>query len=183
MTTYGYARVSSTDQDLAVQQAELHEVGCQVVRSEKVTGTTRNGREELQTLMDFLQSGDTLVVTRMDRLARSALDLLQIVKELEDRDVALKILKQNIDTRTSEGKLFLTMLAGFAEFETNLRRERQAEGIAKAKQEGRYKGGKKQIDRNEVASLLAQGINKRAISRQLGCNVKSIQRIAKELVL
>ncbi|KZL01975.1 putative transposon Tn552 DNA-invertase bin3 [Pseudovibrio sp. Ad5] len=67
MTTYGYARVSSTDQDLAVQQAELHEVGYQVVRSEKATGTTRTGREELQTLMDFLQSGDTLVVTRMDR--------------------------------------------------------------------------------------------------------------------
>lgn len=180
MTCYGYARVSTTDQDLSIQIDELKKAGCQVVRSEKVTGTTRQGREELKILMEFIQPGDEIVITRMDRLARSAVDLLNLAKEMEEKNVSLRILNQNIDTSTSEGKLFLTMLAGFAEFETNLRKERQAEGIAKAKAEGRYKGRKPSIDRTLVFQMVDQGMNKSAIARALNCHTRTVRRITNE---
>ncbi len=180
-TTYGYARVSTTDQDLTVQQNELKAAGCEVIRSEKITGTTTEGRVELQTLKEFMKAGDTLVVTRMDRLARSAKDLLELVEELQGRNIALRILKQNIDTTTSEGKLFLTMLAGFAEFETELRKERQQEGIQKAKAEGKYKGRAPKYDRERITQLLNEGMNKSAIGREVGCDVRTVRRIAKEI--
>ena len=114
--------------------------GCTVIRSEKVSGTTTHGREELATLLTFLRSADTLVVTRIDRLARSAVDLHNVVADLTRRGVHLKATEQPIDTSTAAGKAFLGMLAVFAEFETNIRRERQMEGIAKAKAAGVYKG-------------------------------------------
>ena len=178
---YGYARVSTQDQDLSLQECELREAGCTIVKSEKITGTTTEGREALKTLLEFMGEGDTLVVTRMDRLARSAVDLLNIVEQMKEKGVSLRILKQNIDTSTSEGKLFLTMLAGFAEFETELRRERQLEGIARAKAEGKYKGRAPTIDRSKVEELLKGGKNKSEVSREMGCNVRTIRRIAQEL--
>ncbi|MTI16836.1 recombinase family protein [Rhodobacteraceae bacterium RKSG542] len=180
-TVFGYARVSTTGQDLSIQEQELKAAGCDFIRSEKVSGTSREGRDELKLLLEFVKSGDTLVVTRMDRLARSAVDLLKLVEDLKARGVELRILKQSIDTSTSEGKLFVTMLAGFAEFETELRKERQMEGIAKAKAAGKYKGRAPTIDRSEVASLMEQGMNKSAISRKLGCDVRTIRRISREL--
>ena len=140
MTTYGYARVSTSDQDLTIQQEALAAAGCEIVRSEKVSGTSVPGRDELQTLLEFVREGDELVVTRVDRLARSVLDLQQIVRSLAEKGVALKATEQPIDTSTAAGKCFLDMLLVFAEFETNLRRERQMEGVAKAKAAGKYKG-------------------------------------------
>src|SRR5712664_4987772 len=137
---YGYARVSTIDQDLSIQHAALTAVGCTVVRSEKVTGTSTEGREELATLLQFLREGDTLVVTRVDRLARSLRDLQNIVHDLGRRGVTLKATEQPIDTSTAAGKCFLDMLGVFAEFETNLRKERQMEGIARAKANGVYAG-------------------------------------------
>jgi DNA invertase Pin-like site-specific DNA recombinase len=137
---YGYARVSTVDQDLSIQHAALAAAGCTVVRSEKVTGTSTEGREELATLLQFLREGDTLVVTRIDRLARSLRDLQNIVHDLRQRGVTLKATEQPIDTSTAAGKCFLDMLGVFAEFETNLRRERQMEGIARAKANGVYAG-------------------------------------------
>lgn len=133
MAIYGYARVSTTDQDVTVQLAALKAAGCDVIRSEKVSGTSRNGREELEMLMSFLRAGDTLIVTRIDRLARSIGDLQDIVRELRAKGVALKATEQPIDTSTAAGKAFLDILGVFAEFETNLRKERQLEGIAQAK--------------------------------------------------
>jgi DNA invertase Pin-like site-specific DNA recombinase len=137
MTIIGYARVSTTDQDLEIQIAALKREGCGTIRSEKRSGTTTEGREELRTVLDFLREGDVLMVTRIDRLARSIGDLQDIVRAVRARGASLKA---TIDTGTAAGKCFLDMLGVFAEFETNLRRERQLEGIAKAKAAGAYKG-------------------------------------------
>ena len=130
---YGYARVSTIDQDLALQRAALKAAGCTVIREEKASGGSRKGRTELETLLQFMRAGDTLVVTRIDRLARSLRDLQNIVHELLEKGAHLKATEQPIDTSTPAGKAFLGMLGVFAEFETNLRRERQMEGIEAAR--------------------------------------------------
>ena len=146
MPIYGYARVSTLDQDLAIQRAALKAAGCRVIRAEKASGSRRDGRTELQVLLDFVQPGDTLVVTRIDRLARSLRDLQNIVHELKGKGVSLRATEQPVDTGTAAGKAFLDMLGVFAEFETNLRRERQLEGIKAAKARGAYQGRKPSID-------------------------------------
>ena len=174
---YGYARVSSIDQDLALQRAALKAAGCQVVRAEKATGTRRDGRTELQTLMDFLRQGDTLVVTRIDRLARSVKDLQDIVHELKAKGVKLKATEQPIDTGTAAGKAFLDMLGVFAEFETNLRKERQMEGIAAAKARGVYRGRKPSIDAGLVRRLTAEGVGGTEVARRLGIARASVYRL------
>src|SRR5215470_4439657 len=157
MTIIGYARVSSTDQDLSIQEAALKAAGCDTIRAEKRSGTTTEGREELRTVLDFLRKGDVLMVTRIERLARSIGDLQDIVRALRAKGASLKATEQPIDTNTAAGKCFLDMLGVFAEFETNLRKERQLEGIAKAKAEGVYKGGKPSIPVDEVKQLKAAG--------------------------
>jgi DNA invertase Pin-like site-specific DNA recombinase len=177
MVLYGYARVSTTDQDLSIQEQALHAAGCQVVRAEKVTGTRREGRTELDLLMSFLHPGDTLVVTRVDRLARSIKDLQDIVYELTTRHITLKAIEQPIDTRTAAGKAFLDMLGVFAEFETNLRRERQLEGIAQAKAKGIYKGRKPSIDTTEIRRLRhEEKLGASAIARRLRIGRASVYR-------
>ena len=176
MTVYGYARVSTTDQDLTVQKEALKNAGCEIIRSEKVSGTTVNGRDELKTLLEFLREGDELVVTRVDRLGRSVLDLQTIVRDLRQRGVELKATEQPIDTTTSAGKCFLDMLGVFAEFETNLRRERQLEGIAKAKEKGVYKGRPPKIDQSKIKDLASQGFKPTKISRELGISRASVYR-------
>jgi DNA invertase Pin-like site-specific DNA recombinase len=144
MTAIGYARVSTTDQDLTVQINALKDAGCDVIRKEKASGTSTKGRTELASILDFIREGDTLVVTRIDRLARSIADLQDIVRTLKGRGAALRATEQPINTATAAGKCFLDMLGVFAEFETNLRHERQLEGIAKAKAAGVYKGVSRQ---------------------------------------
>lgn len=177
MATYGYARVSTTDQDLTVQREALKAAGCEIIREEKVSGTSRQGRDELETLLQFLRPGDTLVVTRLDRLARSMDDLSQIVNELQKRGAALKATEQPVDTSTAAGKAFFQMLGVFAEFETNLRRERQMEGIAKAKAKGVYKGRKPSIDVEEVKRLRDEdGLGATEIARKLGIARTSVYR-------
>src|SRR5712672_1423719 len=153
MTAIGYARVSTTDQNLDIQEAALRTAGCDMIRSEKRSGTSTAGRTELQTVLDFLRKGDVLMVTRIDRLARSIGDLQDMVREIRARGAALKATEQPIDTGTAAGKAFLDMLGVFAEFETNLRRERQLEGINAAKARGVYKGRKPSIDPAEVRRL------------------------------
>lgn len=176
MTKYGYARVSTTDQDLTIQLDALQAAGCEVIREEKVSGASRVGRDELRTLMEFIRAGDTLVVTRIDRLARSIGDLQDIVRELRERDVGLQATEQPIDTQTAAGKAFLDMLGVFAEFETNLRRERQAEGIAKAKAKGVYKGRKPSIDVKQVHTLRNLGVGASEIAKRLGIGRASVYR-------
>jgi len=176
MASYGYARVSTTDQDLAIQEEALRRAGCTVVRSEKVSGTSLDGRTELQTLLAFLRPGDTLIVTRIDRLARSLRDLQNLVAELKSKGVYLKATEQPIDTSSAAGKAFLDMLGVFAEFETNLRKERQLEGIAKAKAEGVYKGRPATIDTARVQALRAAGLGASAIAKELKIGRASVYR-------
>src|SRR5271168_373769 len=166
MASYGYARVSTLDQDLTVQRQTLRAAGCSVIRAEKASGSRRDGRTELQVLLDFVQPGDTLVVTRIDRLARSLKDLQDIVHELKNRGVALRATEQPVDTSTAAGKAFLDMLGVFAEFETNLRRERQAEGIAAAKAAGVYKGRPATIEAAEIAKLKGEGLGATEIAKR-----------------
>lgn len=176
MATYGYARVSTSDQDCAVQVAALRAAGCEIIRSEKASGTTRDGRPELETLLQFVRDGDVLMVTRIDRLARSMKDLQDIVHELKRKGVALRTTEQPVDTSTAAGKAFLDMLGVFAEFETNLRRERQAEGIAAAKEAGVYTGRRPSINVNQVRQLTAQGIGPSEIAKRLGISRASVYR-------
>lgn len=178
MATYGYARVSTADQDLTIQRDALNAAGCEIIREEKISGTSRQGRNELKTLMDFLREGDVLVVTRLDRLARSMDDLSGIARELQEKGVALKATEQPVDTSSAAGKAFFQMLGVFAEFETNLRRERQMEGIAKAKAAGVYKGRKPSIDVNEVKRLRnVEGMGATEIARELGIARTSVYRV------
>jgi DNA invertase Pin-like site-specific DNA recombinase len=177
MAKYGYARVSTTDQDLTIQREALLAAGASMVREEKRSGTTTEGRTELRTLLDFIQPGDSIVVTRVDRLARSIADLAVIVREIEAKGATLKATEQPIDTGTAAGKAFLGMLGVFAEFETNIRKERQLEGIAKAKAEGVYKGRKQSIDRAELRRLKTEGLGPTAIADRLGVARASVYRL------
>ena len=178
MSIYGYARVSTLDQDLGIQRAALKAAGCGVVRAEKASGSRRDGRTELQVLLDFVQPGDTLIITRIDRLARSMKDLQDIVHELKERGVALRATEQPVDTGTAAGKAFLDMLGVFAEFETNLRRERQLEGIKAAKARGIYKGRRASIDTAEVRRLRdEEKLGPATIARRLGIGRASVYRV------
>jgi DNA invertase Pin-like site-specific DNA recombinase len=177
---YGYARVSSGGQDLAIQREALKKAGCHQVREEKVSGTSWKGRTELELLMSFMRKGDVLMVTRIDRLARSLKDLQDIVHELRANGVTLKATEQNVDTSTPAGKCFLDMLGTFAEFETAIRKERQLEGIAKAKAQGVYKGGKARIDRARLLELKAAGMNPSKIAREMGIDRTSVYRLFAE---
>src|SRR6516165_8037988 len=176
VTVIGYARVSTTDQDLDIQLAKLKEAGADIVRHEKMSGTTTEGRGELQTVLEFLRKGDTLLVTRVDRLARSIGDLQDIVRELKKKGAALKATEQPIDTSTAACKCFLDMLGVFAEFETNLRKKRQLEGIAKAKAEGKYKGRPASIDPERIRQLKAEGMGPTKIADVLGIGRASVYR-------
>jgi DNA invertase Pin-like site-specific DNA recombinase len=177
MALYGYARVSTVDQDFTLQERALRTAGCEVIRAETATATRRDGRPELALLLDFLRQGDTLVVTRIDRLARSMKDLQDIVYTLKARGVALKATEQPIDTHSAAGKAFLDMLGVFAEFEINLRRERQLEGIAAAKARGVYRGRKSSIDPAEVHRLhVEEQLGATAIARRLGIGRASVYR-------
>src|SRR3974390_2999810 len=177
MTAIGYARVSTTDQDLSIQEAALKGAGCDMIRTEKRSGTTTAGREQLRTVLDFLRKGDVLMVTRIDRLARSIGDLQHIVRTVRARGASLKATEQPIDTSTAAGKCFLDMLGVFAEFETNLRRERQLEGIAKAKAAGVYKGRPPSIEASRVRELKCQGMRPSDIAKALKIGRASVYRI------
>jgi DNA invertase Pin-like site-specific DNA recombinase len=175
-TVIGYARVSTTDQDVSIQEGALRAAGCNVIRSEKRSGTSTSGRDELRTILEFLRQGDVLMVTRIDRLARSIGDLQDIVRAVKAKGASLKATEQPIDTSNAAGKAFLDMLGVFAEFETNLRKERQLEGIAKAKASGVYKGRKRSVDRGKVQSLKAQGLGPAAIAKRLKIGRASVYR-------
>ncbi len=181
MHFYGYARVSTTGQDLTIQREALKAAGCKVIREEKVSGTSRQGRAELDTLLQFIRSGDTLVVTRIDRLARSVADLQDIVRTLREKGANLLVTEQKVDTSTAAGKCFFDMLGVFAEFETNLRKERQMEGIAKAKAKGVYRGRKPIIDVDEVRRLKEEeGLGATEIAKRLKIVRSSVYRVLAE---
>lgn len=180
-TIIGYARVSTDDQDCSIQEAALKAAGCTIIRTEKKSGTTTEGRAELETVLSFLRAGDTLMVTRIDRLARSVADLERIVALVKDKGAFLRATEQPIDTSTPAGIAFLQMLGVFAQFETAIRRERQMEGIAKAKAAGVYKGRKPSVPVEEVRRLKAEGMKPAHIARELGIGRGSVYRALEDV--
>lgn len=173
----GYARVSTTGQSLEVQEAALRGAGVDKLFTEKKSGTTTAGRAALDTAADFAREGDVLIVTRLDRLARSVGDLKDIVRRLEAKGVGFRCLQQSeIDTTTSTGRLMLNILGAIAEFEGDLRRERQRDGIEAAKAKGVYKGRPRSIDAASVKALRGEGIGPAEIARRLGIGRASVYR-------
>lgn len=173
----GYARVSSTGQSLDVQIEQLQGAGCEKLFSEKRSGTTVTDRQALQDAIEFAREGDTMLVTRLDRVARSIIDLRTIIDRLGVKGVGFRCLQQGaIDTTTSDGKLLLNIMGSFAEFETDIRKERQIEGIAKAKAAGVYKGRKPSVDADRVKAMRAEGIGPSAIAAELGIGRASVYR-------
>lgn len=173
----GYARVSSTGQDLSIQLDALKAAGCERIFSEKRSGREAEGRIALREAIDFAREGDTLLVTRLDRLARSIRDLFNVLAELSKKGVGFRCVEQaEVDTTTSTGKLTLAVVAAVAEFEADLRAERQREGIERAKSEGRYKGRSKSVDYAQVKKLKAQGLSPTEIARLMNVGRTSIYR-------
>ena len=178
MAIVGYARVSTTGQSLDVQISALS--GCEKIFKEIISGA-KDDRPELQAMLEFVREGDTVHITKLDRLARNTRHLLEISEYLQCKGVALNILNIGINTATPTGKLMLTMIGAIATFERELMLERQAEGIALAKLKGKYKGRKAtaRSKTQEVIELLEKGLSKPEISRQLGIGITSIYRIVR----
>ena len=181
MPLFGYARVSTRDQDLAAQDAELRAAGCAKVFKEKASGA-RSDRPELAKVISRLESGDVLVVTRLDRLARSTRDLLNVLDELAKRGAGFRSLKDTwADTTTPHGKLMLTVLGGLAEFERELIRARTGEGRKRAQQRGVRFGRPRKLtvhQRDEALQRLRQGETQADIARSYAVDPATISRLA-----
>ncbi|WP_044562545.1 recombinase family protein [Azospirillum sp. B4] len=181
----GYARTSTLDQTagLEAQQRDLSDAGCERMFVEQVSSVDRDARTQLAMALDWARDGDILVVTKLDRLARSVAHLMEIVDTLTQKGAALRVLSMGIDTSTATGKLMLTILGGVAEFERSIMLERQREGIAKAKQDGKYKGRKPtaMAKADEVRHLKAQGMGGSDIAKALGISRASVYRALEEV--
>jgi DNA invertase Pin-like site-specific DNA recombinase len=179
MAIVGYGRVSTFDQSLEIQLEELTKAGCTKIFQEKQSGSSMNGREQLKLLLDYVREGDTVVVCKLDRIARSTIDLLNIAQQLEQKEVAFKVLNINLDTSTPTGKLMLTMLGAIASFEREMMLERQRAGIAKAKTKGLYTGRKPTAIAKtaEVLRLLELQVPKSQIAERLNISQASVYRI------
>ena len=174
----GYARVSSNSQSLEVQNEQLAAAGCEKIFAEKRSGRTVEGRDALADALDFVRENDVLAVTRLDRLARSVVDLHRLVERLTAKGCGFRVLPQSgIDTTTSTGKLTLSILGAVAEFEADIRRDRQRDGIERAKAQGIYRGRKPIIDTVRIETLVEAGMKPAAIARELGCNRSSVYRL------
>lgn len=176
MPKIGYARVSSTSQDLEIQKARLRAAGCEIVRAETGSGASRDGRTELATVLEFLRAGDELVVHRLDRLGRSTRDVLNLVHELDAKGAALRILEPEVTTAGDMGRMVITVLGMVADMELKFIRDRQRAGIDAAKGKGIYKGRQKQIDDMEIRRMASEGLSKAKIARDLGVSRMTVYR-------
>jgi DNA invertase Pin-like site-specific DNA recombinase len=177
MARIGYARVSTLDQDLEIQRERLTAEGCQIVRCEKVSGASRDARTELATVIEFLREGDELIVTRLDRLGRDTRDVLNIVYECEQRGAFVTVLEPHISTKGEMGKVILTVLGMVAQMERRFLKERQREGIERAKCFGAYKGGKRRIDHDLIEKMRSDGYSVSSIAEQLSCSRMQVYRV------
>lgn len=175
----GYARVSTLEQTagLAAQERDLKAAGVEKIYREQVSAVGE--REQLEAAIDFARDGDTLIVTKLDRLARSVAHLVAIVDRLTKKGVAIRILAMNLDTATPTGKLMLNLLGAIGQFEREIMLERQREGVAKAKAEGKYKGRAPtaRAKADDVRRLAAEGKTREAIAKELGIGVASVYRV------
>ncbi|MDQ9171922.1 recombinase family protein [Oxalobacteraceae bacterium R-40] len=180
----GYARTSTREQvaGFEAQLTELQKVGCEKIFREQVSAVKPGVRQELESALEYVREGDTLVVTKIDRLARSLPHLLQIIDRLEKKGVALRILSMQIDTSTPNGKLMLSIMGAIAEFERALMLERQLDGIAAAKEAGKYKGRAPTAKAKavEVLALAEKGLTREAIADKAGVSVASVYRILRQ---
>jgi DNA invertase Pin-like site-specific DNA recombinase len=165
----GYARVSTTGQDTATQKAKLKAAGCTLIRTETVSGATRNGRNELASILDFIRPGDVLIVVKLDRLGRNTRDVLNLVHELEQKGASLRVLEPPIETEGPMGRMVLTVLGMVAEMELGFIRDRQRAGIDAAKAKGVYKGRPVTFDRARIVSLRKEGMGATEIAKAVGC--------------
>ncbi|MBZ9602609.1 recombinase family protein [Phyllobacterium chamaecytisi] len=182
MTIVAYARVSSTGQSLDVQLEKLGALKPSKVFQEKLSGVDRD-RPELTRAIEYCREGDIFVVTKIDRLARSTRDLLNIIHELSAKGVEFKVLDQSIDTTTPTGKLTLGILASVAEFENNIRKERQADGIAKARKDGKQLGRHPKMTDETVVTirvLRSKGVMIKDIMKNVGMSKASVYRALAE---
>jgi DNA invertase Pin-like site-specific DNA recombinase len=180
MAKVGYARVSSTGQSLEVQLAKLNLAQCDKVFSEKRSATSTHDRVALKRCLEYLREGDQLLVTRLDRLARSVLDLTQLADKLKTKQVDLIVLDQQLDTSSATGKLMFNMLGAIAEFETELRKERQAEGIAKALDKGVKFGPKAKLTAAQLQQMQqdrTQGMLIKELCQKYGVSKASVYRL------
>jgi DNA invertase Pin-like site-specific DNA recombinase len=175
----GYARTSTLEQEagLEAQLRDLKALGCEKVFQEQTSSI--GPRPALEQALEFVREGDVLVVTKLDRLARSVTHLGSIIEALEAKGVALRIVNLGVDTSTPTGKLMLNVLGGVAQFEREMMLERQREGIAKAKDEGKYKGRKPtaKAKSEEIKALAAQGLSMGQIAARLGVGKGSVHRV------
>ena len=180
----GYARTSTLDQSagLEAQLRLLNAEGCERIFEEQVSSVDVRAREKLEEALSYIREGDTLVVTKLDRLARSMAHLMEIRQRLVERGTHLRIIDLNLDTTTPTGKLMLNLLGSVAEFEREIMLERQREGIAKAKAAGKYKGRvpTARAKADQVITLKAEGLGPSEISRRLGIGRASVYRILKD---
>jgi DNA invertase Pin-like site-specific DNA recombinase len=178
----GYARTSTVDQAAGIeaQRRDLKAAGCTKLFEEQVSSVAE--REQLNAAIDYLREGDALVTTKLDRLARSMRHLLEIVDQIKEKKASLRILGMSLDTDTATGTMMLQVLGAVAEHERSLMLERQREGIAKAKAEGKYKGRAKtaMAKAGEVEALLAKGVNPTEVARKLGIGRSSVYRAMNE---
>ena len=176
MAQVGYARVSSVGQSLDVQLDKLQE--CDKIYQEKKSGSSGN-RPQLKACLDYVREGDTLVITRLDRLARSTLHLCKIADELNRKDVALHVLDQNINTADATGRLLFNMLGAISQFETEIRAERQMDGIQKARERNVAFGRKKALSPEDIQALKAkrqEGIHIKALMKEYSLSKSSVYR-------
>jgi DNA invertase Pin-like site-specific DNA recombinase len=178
----GYARVSTTDQDLDIQIARLKAAGCEIIRSETGSGSSRVGRTELDTIMQFLHAGDELVVLRLDRLGRSTRDVLNLVHELDEKGASLRVLEPEVTTAGSMGRMVITILGMVADMELKFIKDRQRAGIQAAKAEGVYKGRAKGVDDADIRRRIAAGASKASVARDLKISRMTVYRALDAIV-
>ena len=175
----GYARVSTTGQDTATQEAKLKAAGCTLIRTETVSGGSRNGRNELASILDFIRPGDVLTVVKLDRLGRNTRDVLNLVHELEEKGASLRVLEPAIDTGGPMGRMVLTVLGMVAEMELGFIRDRQRAGIDAAKAKGIYEGRPVTFDRARIVSLRKEGMGATEIAKAVGCKRGNVYKALK----
>jgi DNA invertase Pin-like site-specific DNA recombinase len=173
----GYARVSSLGQDTATQTEKLKAAGCTIIRTEKVSGGSREGRTELASVLEFIRPGDTLTVVKLDRLGRNTRDVLNLVHELEQRGASLRVLEPAIDTGGPMGRMVVTVLGMVAEMELGFIHERQRAGIEAAKAKGIYKGRPAKVDHQRIMELRKQGMGATEIAKAVGCKRGNVYKV------